>query len=100
MNKIVDNTDNIENSLVIEDEQESKAEIKNILNERRHLILLAQNQKGLNNLYKLISLSYTGDNFYRFPRIDFDMLEKYNEGIISLSACMRTDHYLVVIGEI
>jgi DNA polymerase III alpha subunit len=38
----------------IEDENASKKEIKSILNRRRHLVLLAQNQKGLNNIFKLV----------------------------------------------
>ena len=72
----------------IEDENASKKEIKSILNRRRHLVLLAQNQKGLNNVFKLISQSYKNENFYRYPRIDYSLLEKYNEGVIALSACL------------
>ena len=51
----------------VEDEGESKKEIKSALNRRRHLILLAQNQTGLNNLFKLVSQSYKEENFYRYP---------------------------------
>jgi len=72
----------------IEDENASKKEIKSLLNRRRHLVLLAQNQKGLNNVFKLVSQSYKNENFYRFPRIDYSLLEKYNEGVIALSACL------------
>ncbi len=72
----------------IEDEEASKKAIKNILNRRRHLVLLAQNQKGLTNLFQLISKSYSKSNFYRYPRIDFEDLEKHNEGIIVSSACL------------
>ena len=72
----------------VEDEEASKKAVRNILNRRRHLVLLVQNQKGLNNLFKLISESYQPENFYRYPRIDFDLLEKYNEGIIAASACL------------
>jgi len=75
----------------IEDENASKKEIKSILNRRRHLVLLAQNQKGLNNVFKLISQSYKNENFYRYPRIDYSLLEKYNEGVIALSACLTAD---------
>jgi DNA polymerase-3 subunit alpha len=78
----------------IEDENESKKASKNILNRRRHLVLLAQNQKGLNNLFKLVSESYRSENFYRYPRIDFEMLEKYGEGIIAASACLTGDSIL------
>ena len=72
----------------VEDEGASKKAARNILNRRRHLVLLVQNQKGLNNLFKLISESYQPENFYRYPRLDFDLLEKYNEGIIASSACL------------
>jgi len=72
----------------VEDEGASKKAARNILNRRRHLVLLVQNQKGLNNLFKLISESYKPENFYRFPRLDYDLLEKYSEGIIASSACL------------
>ncbi len=78
-----------ENSaVVIEDEGATKRQEKNILNRRAHLVLLAQNQTGLNNLFQLISKSFNGDNFYRYPRIDYSMLAEHNEGIIVSSACM------------
>ncbi len=77
-----------ENGLVVEDEQETKKGIRSTLNKRSHLVLVAQNQKGLNNLFKLVSNSYSGDNFYRFPRIDYSMLKENNEGIIASSACL------------
>jgi DNA polymerase-3 subunit alpha len=72
----------------VEDEEESKKAIKSILNRRRHLVLLAQNQTGLNNLFKLISESYNEENYYRYPRVDYAMLDKYSEGIIAASACL------------
>jgi DNA polymerase-3 subunit alpha len=50
--------------------------------------LLVQNQTGLNNLFKLVSESYKAENFYRYPRIDYALLKKYNEGIIAASACL------------
>jgi len=78
-----------ENSaVVVEDEEATKREEKNILNRRAHLVLLAQNQIGLNNLFTLVSKSYEPDNFYRYPRIDLEMLREHNEGIIVSSACM------------
>ena len=52
------------------------------------LVLLVQNQTGLNNLFKLVSESYQSENFYRYPRIDYKLLKKYNEGIIAASACL------------
>jgi DNA polymerase-3 subunit alpha len=71
----------------VEDEGDSK-KIQGILKRRRHLVLLVQNQTGLNNLFKLVSESYKAENFYRYPRIDYALLKKYNEGIIASSACL------------
>ncbi len=61
-------------TLNIEDERASKQKVKDILKKRNHLILLAQNQQGLNNIFKLVSESYKSGNFYRYPRIDYDLL--------------------------
>ena len=72
----------------VEDEEESKKAIKSVLNRRRHLVLLVQNQTGLNNMFKLISESYNEENYYRYPRVDYKMLDKYSEGIIAASACL------------
>jgi DNA polymerase-3 subunit alpha len=72
----------------VENEAESKAAAKSELNRKRHLVLIATSQVGLNNIFKLVSESYHGDNFYRKPRIDFAMLQEHNEGIIALSACL------------
>ena len=71
----------------VEDEGNSK-KTQDILRRRRHLVLLVQNQTGLNNLFKLVSESYQPENFYRYPRIDYALLKKYNEGIIASSACL------------
>jgi len=71
----------------VEDESSSK-KVQDMLRRRRHLILLAQNQKGLQNLFKLISESYKSENFYRYPRMDYDLLAKYSEGVIAASACL------------
>lgn len=53
-----------------------------------HLVLLAKNNTGLKNLYKLSSLSYT-KGFYYKPRTDKENLKKYSEGLICLTACIR-----------
>ena len=63
-------------------------QIKDTIRRRSHLILLAQNQTGLNNIFAMISKSFSGDNFYRFPRVDYDMLLEHNEGVIAASACL------------
>lgn len=55
--------------------------------ERFHLILLAKNDKGLENLFKINNVAWT-EQFYYKPRIDFSNLEKYGEGLICLSGCM------------
>ncbi len=55
--------------------------------EYNHLILLCKNEIGYKNLIKLVSLSYTEGYYYK-PRIDRDILEKYHEGLICLSACL------------
>ena len=52
-----------------------------------HLILLAKNNQGYKNLSKLVSLGYV-DGYYYKPRIDKEILEKYHEGLICLSACL------------
>lgn len=52
-----------------------------------HLILLVKNKTGYQNLIKLVSLSFTEGYYYK-PRIDREILEKYSEGLICLSACL------------
>ncbi|MDR2764946.1 MAG: DNA polymerase III subunit alpha [Tannerella sp.] len=52
-----------------------------------HLILLAKTLKGYKNLIKMVSLSWT-EGFYRNPRIDKSLLEKYHEDLIVCSACL------------
>lgn len=71
----------------VEDEAASKR-AQGILKARQHLVLLAQNETGLKNLFKLVSDSYKSENFYRYPRVDYEMLREHNEGIIAASACL------------
>ncbi len=52
-----------------------------------HLILLAKNKKGYQNLCKLVSIAWVDGN-YQHPRIDKNILEKYHEGLIVSSACL------------
>jgi DNA polymerase-3 subunit alpha len=58
-------------------------------NEERyhHLVLLAENNAGYQNLMKIVSRGFL-EGFYYKPRIDYEVLEKYHEGIIALSACL------------
>ncbi len=74
--------------VTMEDENASKRTVNNVLNRRRHLILLAQNEAGLKNIFAMISESFRDENFYRYPRVDYSLLEKYNEGVIAASACL------------
>ena len=53
----------------------------------RHLVLLAKTNQGYQNLIKLVSLGFT-EGFYYKPRVDVELLQKYSEGIIALSACI------------
>ncbi len=54
---------------------------------RFHLIIIAMNNTGYQNLMRLSTIANL-DGMYYFPRIDHDLLEQYNEGLIVLSACM------------
>ncbi len=56
-------------------------------NDRNHLIVLAKNLTGYKNLLKMVTDSHM-DGYYYKPRIDFELLEKYHEGLIILSGCM------------
>ena len=52
-----------------------------------HLVLLAENNKGYENLMKIVSKGFV-DGFYYKPRVDYEVLRTYREGIIALSACL------------
>ena len=52
-----------------------------------HLVLLAENNQGYSNLVKIVSAGFT-DGFYYKPRVDYEILEKYHEGLIASSACL------------
>ncbi len=52
-----------------------------------HLVLLAENNKGYDNLMKIVSAGFI-EGFYYKPRVDYEVLERYSEGIIALSACL------------
>ncbi len=51
-----------------------------------HIVLLAKNQIGLENLNKINEIAWT-EGYFKKPRFDFEILEKYSEGIIVTSAC-------------
>lgn len=52
-----------------------------------HLVLLAENDTGFHNLMKIVSRGFT-EGFYYKPRVDYEVLEQYHEGVIALSACL------------
>ncbi len=55
-----------------------------------HLVLLAKDQRGYQNLMKIVSAGYT-EGFYYKPRVDKELLRKYSNGLIALSACLAGD---------
>ena len=55
---------------------------------RYHLVLLAKNNTGYKNLIKIVSIGFL-EGFYYKPRVDYETLKKYHEGIIGLSACLQ-----------
>jgi len=75
--------------ITVEDESESKGKkIINPLYKRNHLVLLAKNRRGLKSLFECVSYSYI-DGFYKYPRVDFSLLEKHAKGnIIASTACI------------
>ncbi len=53
-----------------------------------HVVLLAMNHQGYKNLLRLVSMAHT-EGFYYVPRIDKEILQKHNEGLICLTACLK-----------
>ncbi|MCA9117051.1 MAG: PHP domain-containing protein, partial [Planctomycetaceae bacterium] len=63
-----------------------------------HLTLLAMNRQGFQNLIRMSSLAYL-EGFYYKPRIDRELLEEFNEGIICLSGCASSELSNLILGE-
>lgn len=55
-----------------------------------HIILLAKNNIGYQNIIKLVSIGFV-DGLYYKPRVDYELLEKYSQGVVCLSACLAGD---------
>lgn len=55
-----------------------------------HLVLLAENNEGYQNLIKMVSRAFT-EGFYYKPRVDWDLLKDHSKGLIALSACLAGD---------
>ena len=75
---------------VVELESETKGENKfdDPIKQRNHLVLLPKNNTGLKSIFQMVSESYI-DGFYRYPRIDFDILKRHANGnVIASSACI------------
>jgi len=72
---------------------------KKISDTSYHLVLLAKNITGYRNLMRLVSIGYL-EGFYYRPRVDKEVLQKYSEGLIALSACMKGEvpYYLLKKG--
>ncbi len=64
-----------------------------------HLILIAKDDRGLKNLMRLSTFSYK-EGFYYKPRIDYELLSQYHEGLIAITACLKgVPTYYASIGE-
>lgn len=75
---------------VMENEEESKDYKKffDPIKQRNHLVLLPKNNEGLKSLFQIVSESHK-DGFYKFPRVDLDMLRKHSKkNLIASSACI------------
>ena len=87
---IVENEKEIESiGHVVEDEDETKSKMKGKPAWKRyyHLVVIAKNRKGLSNLFTLVKKAYKY-GFYRFPRIDFEMLKEHGDGLVVSTACI------------
>ncbi|OGK17679.1 DNA polymerase III subunit alpha [Candidatus Roizmanbacteria bacterium RIFCSPHIGHO2_02_FULL_40_13b] len=69
---------------------ESRFDKKSGERDQFHLVLLAKNYTGYKNLIKLVTMAHLEGYYYK-PRIDFELLEKYGEGIIALSGCLNSE---------
>ena len=65
--------------------------------ENSHLILLCENNTGYQNLMRLISEGFLTGYYYK-PRIDYDLIREYHEGLICLSACLSGDLPKMLLG--
>jgi len=72
----------------IESETKSSNKFSDPITQRNHLVLLPKNNTGLKALFQMVSESYI-DGFYRYPRMDFDMIKRHAKGnIVASSACI------------
>ncbi len=82
---------------VYQGELSEKNQSKNLLN---HLVLIAKDKQGYANLVKLVSIAHC-EGFYYKPRVNFELIKKYSEGLICLSACVHGEvAYLILQKEL
>jgi len=82
---------------VYQGELSEKNSSKTTLN---HLVLIAKNKKGYANLVKLVSIAHC-EGFYYKPRVNFELIKEYSEGLICLSACVQGEiTYLILQKEL
>lgn len=81
--------DEEEAGLVVEDADETRSDKERFvdINKRYHLVVVAKDNVGLSNLFTLVKKSYV-DGFYKFPRIDFNLLKQHGEGLVVSTACV------------
>lgn len=86
----------------IEEESKNKDNNKKEINpfyDRSHLVLLAKNNTGLKSIFRLVSESYI-HGFYRYPRIDFELLRKHANGnIVATTACLAGYPGKIIFGN-
>ena len=63
-----------------------------------HLVLLAANNEGYQNLIKLVTIAHL-EGFYYRPRIDHDLLRQYSRGLIALSACLKGEIPAAILND-
>ena len=66
--------------------------------DRYHLVLLAKDITGYRNLMKMVSIAHLEGMYYK-PRVDFELLEKYHEGIIALSGCLAGEISQLILND-
>lgn len=86
--KPVEESDEITGTIIEVESDSKNLKYLDPVNQRNHLVLLAKNNAGVKALFRLCSESFKS-GFYRYPRMDFNMLRKYAQGnLVATSACV------------